>query len=176
MIDSSVRSLGEVKYDNKNCLKRQKTPVRPKSLKCGPPLILLSRYINRSTTKTFPVETLLEKTDSSIKNLGEVEYDKQSRLKLRNPQAWPKWYSKWGLPPFPLYINRSITKDFPIETVLKRTDSSVRNLEEVEYGKQNWLQHQKNLVRRKSRSEGYLPLPLYINWSITKKFLIETLL
>ena len=68
----------------------KKTPVRPKSLKCGPPLILLSRYINRSTTKKFPIGTLLEKTDSSIKNLGEVEYDKQNRLKLQNSQAWPK--------------------------------------------------------------------------------------
>ena len=52
----------------------------------------------------------------------------------------------------------------------------MRNLGEIEYGKQNWLQHQKNLVHSKSQSEGYLPLPLYINWSITKRFLIETLL
>ena len=85
-IDSSVRSLGEFEYDNQNCLRHQKTPVRPKSLKCDPPLILLYR----STTKKFPIGTLLEKTDSSIKNLGEVEYDKQNRLKLQNSQAWPK--------------------------------------------------------------------------------------
>jgi len=30
-------------------------------------------------------------------------------------------------------------------------------------------------LRRKTRSEVYLLLPLYINWSITKMFLIETI-
>ena len=32
-----------------------------------------------------------------------------------------------------LYINQSITKKFPIETLLKRIDYSVRNIGEVEY-------------------------------------------
>ena len=74
-----------------------------------------------------------------------------------------------------LYTNRSITKKFSIETLLKTIDSSVRSHGEVEYNKQNCLQHQKTPVRQKSRSEVYLPLALYINWSIPKKFLIETL-
>ena len=37
---------------------------------------LLPLCINHSITNYFPIETLLEITDSSIKNLGEVEYDK----------------------------------------------------------------------------------------------------
>ena len=35
----------------------------------------LPQYINRSTTKSFPIETIPERTVSSIKTLGEVEYD-----------------------------------------------------------------------------------------------------
>jgi len=45
--------------------------------------------------KTFPIEIILEMIDSSTKNLGEVEYDKQNRLELQKTQAWSK---KWGLP------------------------------------------------------------------------------
>ena len=55
-----------------------------------------------------------------------------------------------------LYIDGSVTKKFLIETLLKMIDSSVRNLGEVEYDKQNWMQHQKTPVRPKSRSEDYL--------------------
>jgi len=33
MIDSSVKNLGEVEYDTKNCLRHQKTPVKPKNSK-----------------------------------------------------------------------------------------------------------------------------------------------
>ena len=47
----------------------------------------------------------------------------------------------------PLYKNWCITKKFPIETIRKRTDSSIRNLEKAEYDKQNWLQHHKIQVR-----------------------------
>ncbi len=45
---------------------------------------LLLLYINLSITKKFPTETLSETIDSCIKNLGEVEYDKQNDLKLLN--------------------------------------------------------------------------------------------
>ena len=34
------------------------------------------KFINWSTTKNFPMETLLKMIDSSIKNPREVEYDK----------------------------------------------------------------------------------------------------
>ena len=37
-------------------------------------------FINRSTAKNFPIETFLIMTDSSIKNLGEFEYDDQNWL------------------------------------------------------------------------------------------------
>jgi hypothetical protein len=67
-------------------------------------------------------------------------------------------------------------KKFPIETLSARTDSSIKNLVEVEYGNQICPQHQKTKIRRKIRSEVYLLLPLYINRFKTKKFLIRTLL
>ena len=37
--------------------------------------LLLTLYINRSVTKKFPIETLLEMRDTSVKKLGEVKYD-----------------------------------------------------------------------------------------------------
>ena len=52
--------------------------------------LLLPLYINRSTTKYFPIETIPERTDSSIKNLGKVEYDKQNWSQCQKTQAWPK--------------------------------------------------------------------------------------
>ena len=81
--------------------------------------------------------------DSSVRNTGEVEYNKQNRLQHQETQAWRK-KSNWGLPlvaTVRFQLNRSITKKFPIETTPERTDSSIRNLGEVEYDKQNWLQH-----------------------------------
>ena len=42
--------------------------------------LLLPLHINRSITKKFPIEILLEMIDSNIKNLGEAEYDKQNWL------------------------------------------------------------------------------------------------
>ena len=77
-IDYSVRSLGKVEYDNQNCLKHQKTPVRPKSR--SEVYLILARYTNRSVTKQFPIKTLLETIDSSVRSHGEVEYDKQNWL------------------------------------------------------------------------------------------------
>ncbi len=75
-----------------------------------------------------------------------------------------------------LFINRSITKKFLINRLLEIINSSVSSHGEFEYDKQNWLQHQITLVRRKIWSDGYLLLSLYINRSITKKFPIKTLL
>ena len=76
MMDSSVKNLEEFEYDKHNWLYRQKTQVRPKRRSEG--YLLLPLYINQSVTKIFPIETLLEMIDSSVKNLGEVEYDKQN--------------------------------------------------------------------------------------------------
>ena len=76
----------------------------------------------------------------------------------------------------PLYINQSIKKNFPIQTFFKMIVSSIKNPGEVEYDKQNWLQHQKISVLRTIRSEINLLLALYINQSITKKFPTEKLL
>jgi hypothetical protein len=75
-----------------------------------------------------------------------------------------------------LHINRSITKKFPIETLLEMIDSCVKSHGEVEYDKQNWLQHQTALVQLNIQNEVYHLLPLFINWSITKYFLTKTLL
>ena len=91
-------------------------------------------------TEKFPIELLLEMMDSSVKNLGEFEYDKQNRLQRQKTQVSPN-NVKWDLPPLPLYRNRFITKKFLIETILERTDSSTKNVGELEYDKQNGLQH-----------------------------------
>ena len=71
----------------------------------------------------------------------------------------------WNIPSevylaLPLYKNwnRPIAKKFSIEALLEITDSSVSSHGEFEYDKQNWLQHQKTLVRRKIWSDGYLLL------------------
>ena len=136
--------------------------------------LLFSLYMNRSITKKFPIERIPERTDSSIRNLGEVEYDKQSKLQRQKNQARPKKRNEGHLL-LSMYINRFITKNFLIEILTEMINSSARSHGEVKYNKQNCLQHQKNPVRLKSRSEVYLPLALYINWFIPKKFLIETL-
>jgi hypothetical protein len=46
----------------------------------------------------------------------------------------------------PLYINRPITKMFPIETLLEMMDSSTKNVGEFEYDNQNCHRHQKTQV------------------------------
>jgi hypothetical protein len=43
-------------------------------------LTLLPLFINQSTAKNFPIEIFLKLIDSSIKNLGEFEYDNQNWL------------------------------------------------------------------------------------------------
>ena len=51
--------------------------------------LLLSLYISWSVTKNFPTETLLEMIDSSVRNPGEVEYDKQKLLQHQKIQVRP---------------------------------------------------------------------------------------
>ena len=111
---------------------------KKKNSKWGLPPLPMN--INRFITKYFPIETIWERTYFSIKNIGEVEYDKQNWLGHHKTQAWPK-NSKWGLPPLPMNINRFITKYFPIETIRKRTYPSMKYIGEVEKEEQNWLQH-----------------------------------
>ena len=55
---------------------------------------------------------------------------------IKKPQLSRKTRSEVYLL-LPLYINRSITKKFPIETLLKMIDSSVKNLGKVEKNEQN---------------------------------------
>ena len=87
--------------------------------------------------------------DSNVRSHGEVEYDKQNCLQHQKSQVWLKNRSEVYLL-LPLHINRSITKKFPIETLLEMIDSSVRSFAEVEYNNQSSLQHQKIQVRPKS--------------------------
>ena len=44
-------------------------------------------YIDHSVTKKFLIETLLEMMDSSVKNLGKAEYDKQNWLQHQKTQS-----------------------------------------------------------------------------------------
>ncbi len=73
MIDSDIKNLGNVEYDNKNCLQIKNSQFRRKIR--SEVYLLVPLYINRSITKNFPIKTLLKLIDSSIKNLGDVEYD-----------------------------------------------------------------------------------------------------
>ena len=117
----------------------------------------LSLFINLSITIKFPTKIFLKTVDSSVRNPGEVEYDKQNWLQHQKTQAWPK-NSKCGQPPInllSLFVNRSITKKFPIETLLETVDSSVKNLGN---DNQNCLQHQKTPVRTKNSKWGLPPI------------------
>ena len=51
----------------------------------------LPQYINRSTTKYFPIETIRERTYSSIKNIGKVEKDEQNWLQHYVAKLRPRW-------------------------------------------------------------------------------------
>jgi hypothetical protein len=97
----------------------------------------------------FPMKNLSELIDSSMKKLGVVKDDKQNWLQhLKNP--FDRKVGSEMCVVLPLFINRSITKNFPIETLLERIDSSVRSSGEFEYDKQNCLQHQKTTARSKN--------------------------
>jgi len=93
--------------------------------------LLSSPDIKRSTTEKFPIKTHLEMIDSSVISYGEVEYDNQNCLQHQKTPVCPKSRSEFYLI-LTLYINRSVTKKFPIETRLEIIDSSVRSLGEVE--------------------------------------------
>ena len=73
MMDSNVKCLGEVEYDNQNWLRHQTTPVQPKN--SSEDYLLLLLYINRPTTEKLPTKRILKTIDSSVRNTGEVEYD-----------------------------------------------------------------------------------------------------
>ena len=79
MIDSSVENLGEVEYDYQNCIKHKEKPVRRK-IRRSDFYVLMLLYMNWSITKYFPIETFFKMIVSSIKNPGEVKYDKQNWL------------------------------------------------------------------------------------------------
>jgi hypothetical protein len=97
----------------------------------------------------FPMKRLSEMIDSSIKKLRVDEDDKQNWLQhLKNPFD-QKVGSEICLI-LPLFINRSITKYFPIETLLERIDSSVRSPGKFEYDDQNCLQRKKATARSKN--------------------------
>ena len=66
--------------------------------------LLLALYINRSITKKFPIETLLETIDSSVINPGEVEYDKQNWLKASCRKVTSK-ITPMDFPYFPMVHN-----------------------------------------------------------------------
>ncbi len=72
-IDSRVRSHGELEYDKQNWLQYQETRVRLKIQAEVHLLLLLFKNLKQSIPKKFPIKTISERTDSSIKNLGQVE-------------------------------------------------------------------------------------------------------
>ena len=47
-------------------------------------------YGNPVATKKFPTKTLLKMIDSSVKNVGEAEYDIQNSLQHQKIQVRPK--------------------------------------------------------------------------------------
>jgi hypothetical protein len=106
----------------------------------------------------------MERIDCSVRSPREFEYGNQIATDIKKPKSGWKIRSEVYLQ-LPLYKNwnRSITKKFPIETLLELIDSSARSLGEVEYDNNNWLAQQKTPVRQKIWSEGYLLLSLYIN-------------
>jgi hypothetical protein len=95
-MDSSTKNLGEVEYEKKYCLQREKIQSGRKIRSDG--YLQLPLFKNRSITKKFPIKTFLKMMDSSIENHGKVEYDKQNCLQHQNPSAWPKNLN-WGLRP-----------------------------------------------------------------------------
>ncbi len=96
IMDSSTKNLGEVEYEKKYCLQREKIQSGRKIRSDG--YLQLPLFKNRSITKKFPIKTFLKMMDSSIENHGKVEYDKQNCLQHQNPSAWPKNLN-WGLRP-----------------------------------------------------------------------------
>jgi hypothetical protein len=84
MIDSSERSLGQVEYDKQNWLQYRETRVRLKIQTEVHLLLLLFINLKQSIPKKFPIKTISERTDSSIKNLGQVESVISKSVLVRN--------------------------------------------------------------------------------------------
>ena len=82
MMDSSVKSLGKVEYDNQNCIKHKEKPVRRKIR--SEVYVLMLLYMNWSITKYFPIETLLKMIDSSVRSPGDVESLTFTSVLIRN--------------------------------------------------------------------------------------------
>ena len=59
--------------------------TRPQNLMYTYPTVTV--YGNHIATKTFPTKTLSKMIDSSVKNLGEVEYDNQNSLQHQKIQV-----------------------------------------------------------------------------------------
>ena len=87
MIDSSVKTveksnvMSEIAYDIKKAQFGRKIGSEIH--------LLIPRNINQSITKYFSIKTHMEIMNSSVKNLGEAEYDKQN---IENPKFdWKIW-------------------------------------------------------------------------------------
>ena len=144
-MDSSVKTLGNSNMLSKIGYNITKTKFGRKIW--SEIYLLLPLYINRPTKKKLPTKRILKTIDSSVRNLGEVEYDKQNWLQHQKPQVWTN-NSKWGLPPIATVHKSVHNKIFPNwnNSRPERTDSSIRNLGEVKYDEQNWLQHHETQV------------------------------
>ena len=86
-----------------------------------------------------------------------------------------KFEVRIGSPSKSLFMNLYITKKFPTETLLEMIDSSLKSLGKLNMTIEILYNIKKFKFGRKIRSEGYFLLPLYINWSVTKKFPIKAL-
>ena len=99
-----------------------------------------------SATKKFTTKTLKKIIDSSIKNLGELEYDKlqcqrniisaeKIEVRITHKSTVPKLIHK---------------KTFSAKKLLKTIDSSIKNLGKLEFDTQNYLEQQKIKVSLKN--------------------------
>ena len=121
MVDSSVKSHGEAEYDIQICLRYQEIQVWPKFR--SKVYLFLLLYINRSITKKFPTEKLLEMMDSSVRNLGEVESITFKSVLIRNFFVMDRFmYS--GNMNFEFFRKLVHNKNFLIKTLLEMIDST----------------------------------------------------
>ena len=85
MIGSSVKYTGEVEYDKQNWLQHQKTQAWPKNSKWGlNPIATVHKSVH---IKKFPTKRFLKTVDSSVRNPGKFEYDKQNWLRHQKTQV-----------------------------------------------------------------------------------------
>ncbi len=83
----------------------------------------------------FPIKILLKTIDSSVKNLGEIEYDKQNYLRQWQIGIRPQ-NSQCTCVTVTVSGNLFATKKFPIKILLEMIVSSRKQLGEAEYDKQ----------------------------------------